>query len=887
MTCHHEGQELVWEATVEVPDLEEFSYKYAVVTSERKAVRLEQSSRLLQLPASLTAQSLIELQDAWQAESHPANLLSKSAFADAIFQARPHISGIQLPEVSPGEDEVIVRFQTWCWAAHEGDKVEVVGTIQQLGSGDRNLALELKETDTPNWAGQVSVPVEAFPFTYKYLLTSRDGKQDEQSGEARTVSLPSDATTDTSRPAVILRSDGPFASAQMWRGSGIAVPVFSLRTMSSIGAGEFSDLKKLADFCAATGIRLIQLLPVNDTSVYLTWWDSYPYSCVSVFALHPLYLSLESLTDNMPGDIQDAIDEARSRLNGKDVDYEQTVSTKIEIAQCIFGRQGKEDLESPEFQEFFASNKNWLEPYALFCVLRKLFGTTEHWQWGTLSTPTPEMVERLTCPSQEHYTSLQFTYYLQYHLHKQLLDASRHAARQHVALKGDLPIGVSKQSVDTWMHPNLFRMEYSTGAPPDYFDRNGQNWGFPTYNWEEMSKDDYAWWRQRLSNLSQYFHAYRIDHILGFFRIWEIPGSCSTGLLGHFRPSIPHSADDLNEHGIRDIDRLTFPYITWTILQETFGKNASQIVAKYLIEFKPGYYRFRPEVDTEQKVEEIQARPGSPDWLQHELAQTRTGLAALHQNVILLPKDKDRSAFYPRIQLMDTSSYQAVDGGWKQHLSWLHNDYFYHRHNKLWSEHALRTLPVLMGATNMLVCGEDLGMIPTCVPPVLQQLGLIGLRIQRMPSEENQEFGNPTRYDYMTVASPSCHDTSTTRAWWEEDAERRERFFYLALGLQGKPPAHCTPAIMRTIVRQHLQSPSILAIFPMQDIMALSPTYISRPAHEETINDPAVRRHYWRWRMHVSLEDLLEDTDLIGDIQELMLGSGRCLESDLPVLHTQ
>ncbi|KAK9847329.1 hypothetical protein WJX84_006047 [Apatococcus fuscideae] len=826
MTCHHEGQELVWEATVEVPALEDFAYKYAVVNSEHKAVRTEQPQRQLQIPASLPALASIELQDAWEAESHPSNLLSKSAFTNAIFLGRPTSSGSHLQEISPAPDSVIVRFQTWCWTAHEGDKLEVVGSIQQLGRGDR--ALELTEIDMPTWAGQVSVPVGAFPFTYRYRLTSQDGKQQEQVGEARTVSLPADGLSTSDQPALIVRSDGPFTSAQMWRGSGIAVPVFSLRTNSSIGAGEFSDLKQLADFCAVTGIRLIQLLPVNDTSVYLMWWDSYPYSCVSVFALHPLYLSLDGLSGNVPGDIQDAIDEARSMLNDKDVDYEATVSTKLEIALCIFERQGSKDLETPEFQEFFERNKNWLEPYALFCVLRKLFGTTEHWRWGTLSTPTPDMIARLTCPSQEHYSSLQFTYYVQFHLHKQLLEASQHAARQHVALKGDLPIGVSKQSVDTWMHPNLFRMEYSTGAPPDYFDRNGQNWGFPTYNWEEMSKDGYAWWRQRLSNLSQYFHAYRIDHILGFFRIWEIPGSCSTGLLGHFRPSIPHSADDLNEHGIRDTDRLTFPYITWTILQEIFGRNAAEIVGKYLIEFKPGYYRFRPEVDTEQK------------------------------NVVLLPKDQDRSAFYPRIQLMDSSSYQALDGGWKQHLTWLHNDYFYHRHNKLWSENAFRTLPVLMGATNMLVCGEDLGMIPSCVPPVLQQLGLIGLRIQRMPSEENQEFGNPARYDYMTVASPSCHDTSTTRAWWEEDAERRERFFYLALGLQGKPPAHCTPAIMRTIVRQHLQSPSILAIFPMQDIMALSPTYISRPAHEETINDPAVRRHYWNDASGITLQWMLD-----------------------------
>ena len=115
--------------------------------------------------------------------------------------------------------------------------------------------------------------------------------------------------------------------------------------------------------------------------------------------------------------------------------------------------------------------------------------------------------------------------------------------------------GVSKQSVDTWLNPQDFHMSYSTGAPPDYFDPNGQNWGFPTYNWEEMKRTDYAWWMARLRHMAQYFHAYRIDHILGFFRIWEIPRNWRTGLLGHFRPCIPATRAGLEAQGLWDIDR--------------------------------------------------------------------------------------------------------------------------------------------------------------------------------------------------------------------------------------------------------------------------------------------------------------------------------------------
>ncbi|KAK9824488.1 hypothetical protein WJX72_010729 [[Myrmecia] bisecta] len=878
LTCQHVDDRLIWEGRLKIPVVPSISYRYALVLEDGTVEKTEREARTVAFLSQ--PDGVIDLLDDWQDMSHPAYALSKSAFTDVILNGKTRVVGPTCAGQSAQPGLVVLKFRVWDWGLQDGDEVVMTGSLPQLGNWQQSQPLRLTEVETPYWEAEVAVPLKAFPVTYKYAIQNQSGSFSLEVGENRITALDSDPTAKT--PAVVVRNDGPFRHEKLWRGSAAALPVFCLRTKDSVGVGEFADLKKLVDLCSATGMRMIQLLPVNDTSVYMNWWDSYPYSSLSVFALHPLYLSLDGLSGALPTELNRRISAARMELERGDVDYEATLAMKLAIARAVFDHEGDETLQSEGFKNFLADNENWLKPYAVFTFLRELFGTAEHWKWGTLHKPTAKVIDRLTSPDREHFRSLEFVYYLQYHLHCQLLDVSRYAAANRVALKGDLPIGVDKRSVDTWMNPALFNMQYSTGAPPDYFDRNGQNWGFPTYNWEEMSKDGYAWWRQRLTHMAQYFHAYRIDHILGFFRIWEIPGECTTGLLGHFRPSLPLTRHELESHGIWDFDRLCDPFVTWTILEDTFGDLAQEVASKYFVEHRQGYFKFRPQFASESDIEAIQARAGSPAWLVDEVQRTRTGLLRLRQNVVLLRDSQDSSHFYPRINLQDTSSFQELEPHWKGQLQWLHDDYFYRRQEDLWRVHALKTLPVLMGATRMLVCGEDLGMIPACVQPVLAELGLIGLRIQRMPSEPNQEFGDPASYPYMVVASPSCHDTSTSRAWWEEDPDRRERFFFQALGGEGPAPERCTPGIMKTIVRQHLESPAMWAIFPLQDLLALSPKFNTRPAHEETINNPTVRKHYWRYRMHVNVEQLLSDKDFVQELQALMLDAGRCAEADLP-----
>jgi 4-alpha-glucanotransferase len=595
------------------------------------------------------------------------------------------------------------------------------------------------------------------------------------------------------RPSRIVARDGHFRFPAPWRGSGIAVPVFSLRSLKSVGAGDFGDLETLVELVERAGMNVVQILPVNDTTVHGTWWDSYPYSSVSVFALHPLYLRVQPLIEEAAAvagperaHVFDALrretERARRALDLKEVDYEATMKVKMSLARrCLKEPKVREAfLESDAFKRFLEEQSAWLRPYAVFGALRELFGTAEHWRWGALGSENAlDTVSRLSSPDSNGgnglssvYDAVVLRYYVQFHLDAQLRRASAFAASRGVVLKGDLPIGVDKASVDTWMHPELFRMRASTGAPPDAFDANGQNWGFPTYNWDVMSEDGYKWWRRRMTHLERYFSAMRVDHVLGFFRIWELPAHARLGRLGRFRPSVPIRRHELDERGLWFIDRLCDPYITGLELRRVFGDRDGEAAGRFLEETGATSngadggvtptFRFKPEFATEEALldgDAFKIRDGSPDWLVEETRAMRAGLVALQHNVCLLRDGEDPDAFYPRIELEKTSSFTNLDPWARDALSWLADDYFNRRQDTLWRENARRTLPALTECTGQLVCGEDLGMVPPCVQPVLEEIGIFGLRIQRMPHDGRCEFGKPETYAYDTVCSPSCHDT--------------------------------------------------------------------------------------------------------------------------------
>uniref|UniRef100_A0A0D9UYV9 4-alpha-glucanotransferase n=1 Tax=Leersia perrieri TaxID=77586 RepID=A0A0D9UYV9_9ORYZ len=799
----HQGNELVWSGRVSVATGFTSEYNNYVVDDNKNVLRSESGEkRKLVLPEGIQDGDVIEIHDWWQDASEA--LFLRSAFKNVIFNgtenAKREVQSASLNKSLDAEDTV-VQFIISCPRLGAGFTVVVTGSNPQLGNWRAQDGLKLNYVGDSIWKANW---VSSLEF-----------------GPNREVDL----DLSSSKPSrYVLLSDGALRESP-WRGAGVAVPMFSIRSSEDLGVGEFLDLKLLVDWAVNSGFHLVQLLPINDTSVHGMWWDSYPYSSLSVFALHPLYLRVQALSDAIPGDVKDGISQAKKQLDQKDVDYEAALATKLSIARKIFKLEKDKVLNSSSFKQFLSENEEWLKPYAAFCFLRDFFETSDHSQWGRFSQFSKEKLDKIVSEGTLHHDIICFHYYIQYHLHMQLSESAAYARKKKVILKGDLPIGVDRNSVDTWVYPTLFRMNTATGAPPDYFDKNGQNWGFPTYNWEEMSKDNYGWWRARLTQMAKYFTAYRIDHILGFFRIWELPDHAATGLVGKFRPSIALSQEELLGEGLWDFDRMSRPYIRQEILEEKFGSFWTVIAANFLNEYNKQCYEFQEDCNTEKRI----------------IAKLKTS--------------SERSLWL-----------EKEDSIWRGLFDLIQN---------LWRQNALKTLPVLLNSSDMLACGEDLGLIPACVHPVMQELGLIGLRIQRMPSEPNLEFGIPSQYSYMTVCAPSCHDCSTLRAWWEEDEGRRSRFYKTVVGSDDEPPSRCTPEVVHFIVQQHFDAPSMWAIFPLQDLLALKDKYTTRPAQEETINDPTHPKHYWRFRVHVTLESLLDDKDIQATIKDLVTSSGR------------
>jgi 4-alpha-glucanotransferase len=179
-----------------------------------------------------------------------------------------------------------------------------------------------------------------------------------------------------------------------------------------------------------------------------------------------------------------------------------------------------------------------------------------------------------------------------------------------------------------------------------------------------------------------------------------------------------------------------------------------------------------------------------------------------------------------------------------------------------------------MNASDMLICGEDLGMIPKTVPEVMRELNIIPLEIQRMPKGPST-FGNPGQYDYLSVCSPSCHDMSTIRGWWEENPEIAQKFFYDHWNKKESMPENCTTDIVRGINVEHLHSPSIMAIFPIQDLLGMDEDLRREKPEQEQINNPANPENYWRYRIHIPLDDLNKEEAFLDMIRNLVKDSGR------------
>ena len=606
-----------------------------------------------------------------------------------------------------------------------------------------------------------------------------------------------------------------------WKGAGVAVPVFSLKSSSNFGIGEFLDLKLLADWCNKVGLKMIQILPINDTRTDGSWDNSYPYKAISTKALHPIYLNLDKMGQLDDKSDREYFKQQKEILNAKDyVDYPEVMKVKEAYFKKIFHQTWNDIKEKEDYKVFFNENKDWLVPYASFCNQRDYKSTRQQVNETTSrdASMIPTISTNIDTSKQVSKSITEFSYFLQYHLDKQLKETIDYLHEKGIALKGDIPIGIGRDSVDALANPELFNLDCQAGAPPDAFATEGQNWGFPTYNWEAMAKDDYRWWRERLTHMSRYFDAYRIDHILGFFRIWEIPIEYSQGTMGHFSPALPLEIG--NGKRVRE-----------TGTGNGYGKRDTSLLLG----------------------DSVTQRLGD-----------------------LFLKDKhDSNKFHPRINMHLTQTYNELDETQKETLNKIYDDYFYHRNEALWKAEALKKLPKIIEASDMLVCGEDLGMVPACVPEVMQQLNILSLEVQRMPKKFGDTFVNPKENPYLSVDTTSTHDTSTLRGWWEENGELTNRFYREMLGHHEGAPYFAEPWVCKEIIKQHMESSSMWVIIPIQDYIAMDGDFRWDQTQREQINIPANPHHHWCYKMYQSIEELIERNYLNDMISDIIKESGR------------
>ena len=903
---HYDEATTCWSIELNVPDAAgELTYKYVLRDDNTGGEQWEFGpNRRIAYDAARTQR--LHLADYWRTPAQPENELQTAAFTKALFRrpakgataetpavpakkAKAPAKGkaakataetaepsIQHPapgaNIAPAAGETVFRLVAPRVATQHG--LCILGSDPALGAWDNTKALVLSDADYPTRSGAIALQNPGEDCFYKYAMwdAAAGHALDMEGGENRVAPATQDYIT------ARVFNDETYRYADAWRGAGVALPVFAMRSEQGLGVGEFSDLKLLTDWAVKTGLKLVQILPINDTTATHTWVDSYPYAAISVFALHPQFIHLEGIAALKDKKAAKELAELKAEFNTKDfVDYEPVMTAKWKFLKLLYKQEKAAFLADPEYREFFGSQASWLVPYAAFSALRDRFGTADFQQWPE-EFRTPANVTELTAETAPNYDDYGLFFFTQFHLDKQLRAAVDYARSRGVVLKGDLPIGIYRHSVDAWTQPELYHMDAQAGAPPDDFSTTGQNWRFPTYNWQRTAEDGYLWWKQRMGHLACYFDTLRIDHILGFFRIWEMPIESVEGLLGHFSPALPLHRHEIERRlGWFDYSRLCEPYIRWHTLQDIFQGEAQHVFDEYMYDASYGRIHLNENVNDQRKIEAyIAAKVAAGPEHAEYFAWLQKGLFALVNEVLFVPAGDD--FYHPRITLNKSYSFRELDSDEDRRRLYddIYVDFFFRRHEEFWRQQGLTKLPPVRYATDMLICGEDLGMVPASVPGVMKDLGILGLNVQRMPSNPETEFSHPNEAAYLSVVTPSSHDTSTVRGWWEEDRVRTQRFFETILGhWREVAPFYCEPWVAREILVQHLHSPAMWAIFPLQDLLAMDSHLRRANPHDEQINVPSNPTHFWKYRLHLPLEELVDAVGFNEPLRALVAASGR------------
>ena len=835
--------------------MSQMEYYYSVENGDSE-VRHEWTTVSHRLELNAKRAMTYFVNDRWNDIPYDSYLYS-SAFTDCVNRRHR--------EPAKGSDyNQTLRLIVRAPQLRSGSRLALVGEDKALGRWNPDDAISMVEHNYNEWVADINVKeMKKEETEFKFIAFNDKGGVDWETGMNRQLHAP----TINDGEVVVTELDQAFFELCDEKLAGTLIPVFSLRSKGSFGVGDFGDLKMMIDWVAETNQRVLQVLPINDTTSTHTWTDSYPYSAISIFALHPQFADFRQLPEIKDKKKAREMEALRKELNElKQIDYERVNNTKTDYLKIIFKQEGEAVMKGEDFKMFVKENEHWLVPYAQYCHLRDSFGNVDFSSWKGHEQWHEADRKKLTDPKSKEYADVAFYYYVQFVLDRQMRAAHEYAMARGVILKGDIPIGVDRNGCDVWHEPQYFNLNSQAGAPPDAFSINGQNWGFPTYNWQRMIDDGCEWWIRRFQNMAKYFDAYRIDHVLGFFRIWAIPTTCVHGLLGQFAPSLGMTREEIEGYGLHFQEELfTTPFIARWVVDRVFGIHADEVVEKYLDHKHDDIFALKPEYDTERKIEAVFKGKDSMDdvWV-------RDGLYALVSDVLFVRDDNDPNKFHPRITAQLNFMYEALYDSDKEKFNRLYNDYYYRRNNNFWYNEAMKKLPVLVQATRMLVCAEDLGMVPDCVAWVMDQLRILSLELQQMPKDPKVRFGILSRNPYRSVCTLSTHDMPTLRQWWDEDYERTQVYYSSMLYRGGAAPHPLPGWLARDIIANQLTCPSMLCILSLQDWFALDEKLRLPDADAERINIPANPRHYWRYRMHINIEDLIADKEYNDAIKELV-----------------
>lgn len=753
----------------------------------------------------------------------------------------------------------------------DGQSLAVCGNHPSIGNWNPAQFLRMHRLNAAEWELSINVDNIFSPIEYKYVVVDDADNRLiawEEGNNRTTAGYKID-------DGQVLVLTGKYLRVREteWRTAGVVVPVFSLRTSDSFGVGDFGDLHRFVDWAVLAKIKMIQLLPVCDTTTTHTWSDSHPYDCISLHALHPHYMNLQHL-----GELDDAAQANKFRkrqreLNSLDYsDYEAVDRLKINYISEIFRQRGKDDLASADYRKFYSSNAEWLFPYAAFCALREHYHTARTSDWHEFAKYDKAAIQKHRDTDADFKHDFDVACFTQYHLYKQLTEVSRYAREKGISLCGDLPVGLYRDSVVTWQQPELFHLNAKLGNPPSATEPLGQDWGMPPFDWyPDNGRPVAAYLRAVLGNMEHFFDVVRIDHIVSFFRCWEIPRDNLWASMGHFVPSLPLSVAEIKHYGMEFHHELyTRPFINDAVIRRFFGIHADYVRENYLVRRAYHLYDLKPECDTQLKIKQLfeGRRDENSLWI-------RYGLMHLCANVLFLPDNDRQGLYYPRYGVFNEPVYSILSQEEKDAFVCLYNNYYYERHNEFWKYHAKRKLSAVLRHTRMLVYAEDLGMLPACVPEVLDEQRILSLRVQSMPNANGQEFAHLEAYPYRSVAIPTTHDMSPLRLWWEENPARTQRFWTQMLQKEGNAPRHLPPLIAEEIISRHLYCPSMICMLSIQDWLAMDSSFERRDVYELRINAPYDAYNKWKYRMRTTIDELLASDQYDNKVATMVTRSKR------------